>query len=32
MSEQPTALVGSRDLSVHYTRWVGSRRSGEGST
>ena len=26
MSEQPTALVESRDLSVHYTRWVGSRR------
>ena len=26
MNEQVTPLVESRDLSVHYTRWVGSRR------
>ncbi len=26
MSEQPAPLVESRDLSVHYSRWVGSRR------
>ena len=26
MSEQPPPLVESRDLSVHYSRWVGSRR------
>lgn len=26
MNEQATPLVESRDLSVHYTRWVGSRR------
>ena len=26
MNEQVTPLIESRDLSVHYTRWVGSRR------
>ncbi len=26
MSEQPAPLVESRELSVHYSRWVGSRR------
>ena len=26
MNEQVTPLVESRDLSVHYTRWVGSRK------